>query len=68
MLMIHQMAVVPARRRQGLGGSLVRASVDDAIGSGASIVALTFDDTERGLSRFYERLGFTCLAGAEISR
>lgn len=62
MLIVHTVAVAPVARRRGVGSTLVRAVLDDARGSGASVVALAFDDSSRGLESFYAGLGFTVLA------
>ena len=66
MLMIHEVAVHPAARRQGFGEKLVKLAVDDATASNASIVTLVYDDRTPGLASFYTQLGFRSFPRGEM--
>ncbi len=51
--------VSSAHRGMHIGEQLVRAAIEHARASGASIVQLTTDKRRTDAHRFYERLGFT---------
>lgn len=61
LLMVHEIAVIPDARQSGLGTRLLNQVVDDGIKAGASIATLTFNDSSRGLERFYKSAGFVAL-------
>lgn len=66
-LEIHQIAVHPDYRGQGLGRRLLRRAFGICradIPVGAQF--LTFDDTVRGVRDFYEKCGFTVLEGPTL--
>jgi GNAT superfamily N-acetyltransferase len=59
-------ATLPAVRRQGLGGAVTSALVDDALEHGAEVVFLSAGSDD--IARVYHRLGFrrigtACIAG-----
>lgn len=62
MFMIHELAVAPQARGQGIGSRLVGAALDDARGAGTAIATLLYDHRTPGLTEFYRRLGFQTLA------
>lgn len=57
-------ATLPAVRRQGLGGAVTSALVEDALGRGVSTVFLSAGSEE--IARVYARLGFRRVATACI--
>lgn len=65
MLMVHEVAVRLQDRRRGLAAGLIRDVIDDARGSGRSVVVAVFDDTQPGLAEFYRALRFRILERAE---
>lgn len=56
---IMNLAVVPARRRQGLASQLLLALIDEAIGLGASHLTLELRASNEPALALYERFGFT---------
>ena len=59
-LLLGPVAVHPTRQGEGLGGSLIRESVDMALKKGWSRVMLVGD------APYYGRFGFTRLSGVEM--
>jgi ribosomal protein S18 acetylase RimI-like enzyme len=56
---IYHLAVVPALRRQGHGAALMRAAEAALAARGCPKVNLQVVADNRGVVRFYERLGYT---------
>ena len=57
-LNVHDLAVLPDRRSQGIGGRLLAEVADRARERGACKVTLEVHDTNEGAKRLYERSGF----------
>jgi len=55
---VHNLAVHPAYRRQGVGRSLLRAVIDDARRHGSCRVSLEVRKSNEAAQRLYQSLGF----------
>ncbi len=55
---IYYLAVVPAARRRGLGGKLVRAAEDWVSGKGVKKIQLMIRPANRSVAAFYEATGY----------
>lgn len=55
---LHLLGVLPKYRGQGLGGRLVAAAIDEAIGLGCKKLVLWTQVTMKDAQRLYERAGF----------
>jgi ribosomal-protein-alanine N-acetyltransferase len=55
---VHNLAVHPAYRRQGVGRSLLRAVIDDARRHGSGRVSLEVRKSNEAAQRLYQSLGF----------
>lgn len=55
---IENVAVAPCAHRQGVGGALVRESVERARRAGATSVTLEVRESNGAARRLYERAGF----------
>ncbi|WP_430783747.1 GNAT family N-acetyltransferase [Actinoplanes sp. G11-F43] len=58
-MLIEAVRISSARRGQGLGGALIRWTVDRARERGCAMAQLTTDKRRTGAHRFYAALGFT---------
>lgn len=60
---LAELYVVPSRRRQGLGGALVRAAMEEARQRGADTMDIGVDEPDTAARCLYEGLGFTNRVG-----
>jgi ribosomal protein S18 acetylase RimI-like enzyme len=56
---LQELYVVPARRRQGIGEALLRATIETARAAGATSIDLNTGETDTSARALYEKLGFT---------
>jgi ribosomal protein S18 acetylase RimI-like enzyme len=59
---IKNLAVLPAFRRRGVGSALVRQAIDIARHNGWNALVVRTATADTGNLRFYQRLGFRCVA------
>jgi len=59
---IKNLAVLPGVRRRGVGGALVRQAIDIAHHNGWNELVVRTATADTGNLRFYQRLGFRCVA------
>jgi GNAT superfamily N-acetyltransferase len=66
LLNIHDLAVIPERRRQGIGKALLEAVEAEAVRRGCCRLTLEVQDENRRARRVYDQFGFTdfALAGS----
>lgn len=55
---LEELYVVPARRDQGIGTSLIEMAIDTVRGRGAAEMHINVDEIDEDARRFYERHGF----------
>lgn len=55
---IHNVAVHPAHRRQGIGRSLLQAVIDEAVQQGLRRITLEVRKSNEAAQRLYQSLGF----------
>jgi ribosomal protein S18 acetylase RimI-like enzyme len=56
---INRLAVLPSQQQKGVGGSLLRRTLDHLWRSGAEIVSLNTQQTNHASRRLYGRFGFS---------
>lgn len=56
--LIEAVHIVPSHRNLGLGGEMIRWSIEQARAHGCGVVQLTSNKKRLDAHRFYERLGF----------
>jgi ribosomal protein S18 acetylase RimI-like enzyme len=61
---LEELYVVPARRGQGLGRTLLEAAMEEARGRGAVHFELTTAETDTSARRLYDSAGFTNREGS----
>lgn len=61
--LLDELYVVPARRRQGIGSALLKASCELARSLGVQLMEINVDGEDRDARGFYERHGFSCMHG-----
>ena len=61
--LLDELYVVPAKRGQGIGSALLKASCSLAGSLGVQLMEINVDGEDRDARRFYESHGFSCMHG-----
>ena len=64
---LERLAVLPQKRRQGLGRRLVLHAIEEARSKGAGRIGIGIIAAQRELKQWYERLGFVATATKRFS-
>ncbi len=64
---LERLAVLPQKRRQGLGRQLALHAIEEARSKGAGRIGIGIIAAQHELKRWYERLGFVATATKRFS-